>query len=153
MRRPESNKHMKEFKGGCHCGNVTYTFQWPLDGDLVLKKCGCTFCTKQGVIYTGHPRALLSVTVRNPELLSRYQFDTKTADCHFCARCGVYVYASSVIDGREYAVINVNSLAGFVAPPNVETLALGGEGKGNRLKRRSKTWIANVEVKTGAKAM
>lgn len=144
---------MKEFQGGCHCGNVTYTFQWPLDGALVLKKCGCTFCTKQGVIYTGHPRAVLSVKVRDPGLLSRYQFDTMTADCQFCARCGVYLFATSVIFGREYAVINVNSLTGFVAPPNVETLALDGEGTDNRLTRRSKTWIGNVKMTMGTQAM
>ena len=137
---------MKEFQGGCHCGAVAYTFRWPLDEDLVLKKCGCTFCTKQGAIYTGHPKAVLSVTVGKAGALTRYQFGTQTANCNFCSRCGVYLFATSTIGGREYAVINANSLAGFVAPPNVETIDLDGEGTGNRLMRRSKTWIGNVTV-------
>ena len=139
---------MQEFHGGCHCKNITYILRWPLDKGLVLAKCGCTFCTKQGAIYTGHPQATLSVTVNNPGALARYQFDTQTAYCNFCSRCGVYLFATSTIDGREYAVINVNSLNDFIAPSNIKVINLEGETTPNRLARRSHTWIGNVSMTT-----
>jgi hypothetical protein len=142
----ELEHEMKEFQGGCHCGNVAYTLRWPLDYDLVLARCSCTFCTKQGAIYTAHRNATLSVTVKDAAALTRYKFDTETACCYFCARCCVYLFAISKIDGREYAVINANTLKDFVAPSNIKVMSFEGETTVSRLARRSRTWIADVTI-------
>ena len=136
---------MQAYRGGCHCGNISYTLDWPLDA-LVLRRCGCTFCGKQGVIYTGHPRAVLSVTVKDPAAVSRYAFETHTAECHFCSRCGIYTYAISTIDGRNYAVVNVNTLHDVAAPEQVKVLSFEGETTPERLARRGRSWIASVTV-------
>ena len=137
---------MRQLRGGCHCGNVTYTLHWPPDAELVLRKCGCTFCTKQGAVYTAHRGAKLEVTVRGPDAVRRYQFETETAECNFCSRCGVYLFATSTIGGRQYATVNAMSLDGFVAPAEVKVKNFEGETTQNRLGRRSDTWIADVRM-------
>lgn len=136
---------MQAYRGGCHCGNISYTLAWPLE-HLLLLGCDCSFCTKQGVIYTGHRRATLSVTVQDPAAVGRYAFDSHTAQCHFCSRCGIYTFAVSTIDGRDYAVINANTLDGFTAPASVERLSFSGETTPERLARRARTWIAQVSM-------
>jgi hypothetical protein len=142
----ELEREMQEFQGGCHCGNVVYTLRWPLDYSLVLARCSCTFCTKHGAIYTAHRNAILSVTVKDAGALARYKFETETAYCHFCARCHVYLFATSKIDGQEYAVINANSLKDFVAPANIKVMNFEGETIASRLARRSRTWIGDVTI-------
>jgi hypothetical protein len=137
---------MQDFQGGCHCGNVAYTLRWPSEYGLVLARCGCTFCTKQGAIYTAHRDAILSVTVKDAGALTRYKFDTETACCYFCARCCVYLFATSKIDGRKYAVINANSMKDLVAPSNIKVMNFEGETTANRLARRSRTWIGDVTI-------
>src|SRR5262249_16760880 len=137
---------MREFHGGCHCGNVAYTLHWPSDDGLVLAKCGCTFCTKQGAIYTGHRDGRLSVTVKDAAALTRYKFETGTAYCYFCARCGVYLFPTSKIDAQGYAVINANSLKDFVAPADIKTMSFEGETLQARLARRRRTWIADFAL-------
>lgn len=137
---------VQEFHGGCHCGDVTYSLRWPAERGPLFAKCGCTFCTKHAVIYTGHRDAALAVTVKKGGSLTRYKFGTETAWCHFCARCCVYLFATSAIDGREYAVINANSLANFVPPADVKAISLEGEATPDRLARRRRTWIADVTV-------
>src|SRR5262249_20228478 len=137
---------MQEFQGGCHCGNVAYTLRWASDSGLVLARCSCTFCTKHGAIYTAHRNAALSVTVKDADALIRYEFDTKTAYCYFCARCCVYLFATSKIDGREYAVINANSMKDFVAPSNIKAMNFEGETTASRLARRSRTWIGDITI-------
>lgn len=137
---------MLEFPGGCHCGNITFVLTWPLDDGLVLRKCGCSFCTKQGVIYTAHPKASLAVIVSDAETLGRYEFDTRTAWCCFCLKCGIYIFAMSIIDEREYAVINVNTLKDFIPPPMVKVMNFENETPELRLARRSHTWISNFTM-------
>jgi hypothetical protein len=134
---------MPEFHGGCHCGNIDYTLEWPLAGGLVLRRCGCSFCTKQNAVYTAHPEASLAVTAGDVAPLATYEFDTRTARCHFCLRCGVYLFATSVIDGREYVVLNASTLADFVPPDAVKALNFENETLEERLTRRQRTWIAN----------
>jgi hypothetical protein len=136
---------MQAYRGGCHCGNISYTLDWPLD-ELVLARCDCSFCAKQGVVYTGHRRAVLSITVKDAAAVARYAFDSHTAQCHFCSRCGVYTCAISTIDGRDYAVINANTLHGFTAPETVRMLSFAGETTPDRLARRARTWIAQVSI-------
>jgi hypothetical protein len=134
---------MLEFRGGCHCGNIDYILAWPLADGLVLRRCGCSFCTKQNAVYTAHPKASLAVTAGDVATLASYEFDTLTAGCHFCLRCGVYLFATSVIDGQEYVVLNASTLADFVPPDAVRVMNFENETREERLARRRRTWIAN----------
>jgi hypothetical protein len=73
--------------------------------------------------------------------LVRYRFGLKTADFLICGRCGVYVASVCEVDGRPYAVINVNALAeraAFVSPPVAMTYE--GEDTAARMARRKQRW-------------
>jgi len=117
-------------RGKCHCGNIAFiAFDWPGEGDIPARACGCTFCTKHGGVWTSNPRGALRVTVKDPSLVSTYQFGTKTAEFHVCARCGIVPVVTSRIDDHLYAVVSVNAF----------------EGMDSRLARRKRNWIADVE--------
>jgi hypothetical protein len=84
-------------------------------------------------------------------MVSKYAFGTRTAKFHICARCGVVPVATSLIDGRLYAVVGVNAFE------NVEPALLSrtpsnfdGEGQDDRLARRKRNWIGDVRFKEGS---
>ncbi len=131
--------------GSCHCRNVTYTLDWPEGLSLSLRKCNCTFCTKHAPAYFGNPKASLAVTVRDVSALTKYEFGTRTASFHFCKNCGVFLFATSVIDGHAYAVLNANTLDGVV-PSSVAETNFEGENVDVRLSRRMATWIRDFRM-------
>jgi hypothetical protein len=89
---------------------------------------------------------LLKITVREPAALSKYEFGTKTALFHVCTRCGVVPVVTSHIDGRLYAVVNVNTFEGAERSlVRAGAADFDGEDQGDRLARRQRNWIANVE--------
>jgi hypothetical protein len=140
---------MRELHGSCHCGNIAYVLNWPLGGDIPVRRCACSFCRKQGAIYAAHRDAALAVTVAGGQGLSRYRFASKTADFCFCSKCGVFVLVTSKIDERLSAVVNVNTLHGFPLPAEVETRNFQGETVEDRMARRRNTWIADVAITIG----
>ena len=135
-------------KGGCHCGNVSYSLVWEPDPhEIPARACGCTFCIKHGGVWTSNPRAALKIMVERPELVSRYGFGTHTAEFHVCARCGVVPLATSCINDRLYAVVNVNTFDGVDASLLRHAPAsFDGETEAVRLARRQRNWIAEVEI-------
>jgi hypothetical protein len=138
---------MVEMRGGCHCGSISYVFSWPLPGTFPIRTCKCSFCSVHGAIYAAHPRAALAIELRDADTLASYRFATRTASMNFCARCGVFVYASSVVEGREYALLNVTTLHEAVRPTESIALSVNGETVEERLSRHRRTWIANVTVR------
>jgi hypothetical protein len=139
---------MRVIRGSCHCGNIRYELRWPLAGsEIPVRACSCDFCTKHRGTYTSHPDARLDVTVSNDVPVSRYAFATGTAEFFVCCRCGVVPFASSNIDDRLYAVVNVNTFE--PDEPLVfaqEVTNFDGESKEERLARRKRNWIPNVSI-------
>lgn len=133
--------------GSCHCGTITFTLMWkPYTNEIPARACTCSFCAKHGGVWTSCPSGSLKVSVKEPALVSKYTFGTKTAQFHICSRCGVVPIVTSEVDGRLYAVVSVNALK------NVESSLLQhasgsfeGESAEERLARRKRNWIANVE--------
>jgi hypothetical protein len=135
-------------RGKCHCGNIALEMDWPDDAARIpARKCGCTFCVKHGGVWTSHPRARLALRVADNARVSEYAFGTRTATFHVCARCGAVPAATSEIEGRTYAVVNVNALEG-VDPSRLDLAGLDFEGEdtASRLARRSRNWIGHVEI-------
>ena len=135
-------------RGGCHCGNIAFALTW--DGDspsIPARACGCSFCVKHGGVWTSSPRASLAVTIADDARVSRYQFGTRTAVFHVCATCGVVPLVTSDIDGRRYAVVNVNALEA-IDPAWLQRAAASfdGEDTDARLARRQRNWIADVRM-------
>jgi hypothetical protein len=132
--------------GRCHCGNVAFDLAWAGDvGKIPARACGCTFCTKHGGVWTSHPGSRLAVKIADDALVSRYEFGTRTATFHVCARCGVPPLVTSTIDGRVYAVVNVNCLED-VDPARLDRAPASFEGEtvDARLARRKRNWIGDV---------
>jgi hypothetical protein len=138
--------------GRCHCGNIAYSLVWEPDPvEIPARACSCSFCVKHGGVWTSNPAGWLDITVKEPALVSKYQFGTRTAEFHVCARCGVAPVVTSSIEGKLYAVVNVNTFE------NVDRAALrlapasfDGEGEDTRLARRTRSWIARVEYRETA---
>jgi hypothetical protein len=133
--------------GTCHCGNIIFALDWePSPSEIPARACGCSFCTKHGGVWTSAPGGALKITVQEPALVSRYAFGTRTAEFHVCSRCGVVPVVTSEIEGRLYAVVNVNTFDGVDpallqrSPANFD-----GEGTDSRLARRARNWIGNVQ--------
>ena len=139
-------------RGSCHCRNVSFTLDWtPEPAEIPARACSCTFCTKHGAVWTACPTASLVVAIGDPALTSAYRFGTGTADFHVCTRCGVAPVATSVIDGRVFAVVNVSTFDGVDAALLRKTIAvLDGESEPDRLARRSRNWIGDVALVRGA---
>ena len=136
----------RRIDGGCHCGNVRFTFHWPGEGQVIpTRKCGCSFCTKHGGVWTSHSDGRLEVSVADPSAVEPYRFGTATVDFHVCRACGVVPYVTSAIEGGLYAVVNVNCFEN-VDPADLEQSPadFDGEAPGDRLTRRQRNWIKNV---------
>ena len=138
--------------GSCHCRNISFALTWaPEPSEIPARACTCSFCTKHGGVWTSCPTGSLKVTVRDPSLVSKYAFGTKTAEFHICSRCGIVAVVTCRIDGRLYAVVSVNAFEG-VTPSLLRhgSAAFGEEDEKTRLARRKRYWIADVEYVEGS---
>ena len=134
-------------RGACHCGNVSFTLSWDPDpAEIAVRACTCAFCTKHGGVWTANPGGTLRIAVRDPSRMSRYAFETRTADFHVCADCGIVPVATSRIDGRDYAVVNVNTFENVdAALLRRSAVSFDGEDESTRLARRQRNWTGTVE--------
>ncbi len=140
-----------QITGRCHCGNISFALDWkPEPFEIPACACTCSFCTKHGGVWTSCPAGSLRVSIRSPARVSTYCFGTKTAQFHVCSTCGVVPVVTSRIDGRLYAVVNVNAFEG-VAPSLLRRspATFDGEDEQARLARRKRNWIAEVEIVEG----
>jgi hypothetical protein len=133
--------------GKCHCGNISFSLSWEPDpAEIQARACNCSFCSKHGGVWTSNPRGALEVRVKDPALVSKYAFGTRTAEFHICARCGIVPVVTSLIDDHLYAVVSVNAFDGIdqsllrSAPASFD-----GEATESRLARRKRNWIADVK--------
>lgn len=138
--------------GKCHCGNIAFSLTWEPDPEEIpARACTCSFCVKHGGLWTSNPRGALEVAMQDRAAVSTYGFGTRTAEFHVCARCGVVPVVTSRIDGRLYAVVNVNAFEG-VDPALLKRspASFDGEGTDDRLARRKRNWIGDVSFKEPA---
>ncbi|MDP6951165.1 MAG: hypothetical protein QGF53_00245 [Alphaproteobacteria bacterium] len=137
--------------GGCHCGAIGVTLTVDDAGALSPRHCGCDFCRRHGGLYVSAPNGHLTVTLGEPEHVSRYAFGHKTAEFLLCRRCGVLACATCELDGRRYAVLNANVLSPPLATGDapVPVADYEAESVDERLDRRRERWIGNVTIVEG----
>lgn len=80
--------------------------------------------------------------------MTKYEFGSHTASFHFCANCGTFLLAVSMIGRHEYAVLNANTLDDHVASSVVQ-MDYEGEDIDGRLSRREATWIRDFRMTLG----
>ena len=141
----------RTFDGACHCGAIGVALQVENDTALSPRHCGCSFCQKHGSLYVSAPAGRLTITLAEPDRVSRYAFGHETATFLVCSRCGVEAAAVCEMEGRLYAVLNANLLE---PPLGVERAAVpiadyDAEDVPGRLARRKQRWIANVAIVEG----
>jgi hypothetical protein len=132
--------------GQCHCGNIAFRLNWAPDPtEIPARACDCSFCTRHGGVWTSHPDSTLTIAIQDASRVSRYTFGTRTAEFLTCAHCGVVPAVTSQIDGRLYAVVNVNAFDN-VDPTLIRhsSRSFGNEDAASRLARRKMYWIADV---------
>ena len=75
----------------CHCGGVEAEVKIPENGFEKLMRCNCSICKRKGyVIGVIGPDDFKLIKGEN--LLTLYQFYTKTAKHYFCSNCGIYTH-------------------------------------------------------------
>jgi hypothetical protein len=133
-------------RGRCHCGNIAFALDWrPEPAEIPARACTCTFCVKHGGVWTSCPQGALTIVVQDPARVSDYAFATRTAQFHVCAVCGAVPVVTSRIEGRLYAVVNVNAFEGVDAALLRRAEShLGEESEAERLARRRRNWIGEV---------
>lgn len=89
----DEQRSRRLYTGGCHCGDVRFEVDGPLDGDVL--DCNCSICRKKGFLHWIVPptRFRLLTAASSPTssstALTTYTFGTGTAKHTFCARCGI----------------------------------------------------------------
>jgi hypothetical protein len=138
--------------GKCHCGNIAFELEWAGGpAEIPARACGCSFCVKHGGVWTSNPNSKLVVAIRDPSLVSKYVFGSRTATFHVCSRCGIVPLVTSEIANHLYAVVNVNVLENIGQARILHATAdFEGEDVESRLARRTRNWIADVCITQSA---
>ena len=96
-------------KGSCHCGAVQFELSLP-NGLEQLRRCDCSMCRRRGAVVASVPLSGINIT-QGEEILSLYQFNTKTAKHYFCSNCGIYTHHQRRSNPEQYG-FNVACLEG-----------------------------------------
>ncbi len=138
-----------KLQGHCHCGQLSFELRLLYDAPIILARaCDCSFCTRHGCAWTSLPDSDLLI-YEHPAQVSRYRFETSTADFHICRSCGCVPLVSSLIGEQEYAVVNAKMFSN-VDPANIQMspVQITDESEAERLRRRQRNWIATVRYAT-----
>ena len=76
--------------GSCHCGAVKFTTTLPF-GFSSARRCTCSICRMRGATAVTSTDEHFRIT-EGEDKLATYRFNTKTAEHHFCATCGIYTH-------------------------------------------------------------
>jgi hypothetical protein len=76
--------------GACHCGAVRFTVTLT-EGFASARRCTCSICRMRGAVAVTSTPAEFRITAGEHKLAT-YRFNTRTAEHHFCSRCGIYTH-------------------------------------------------------------
>lgn len=109
IKRIGSTDILPKHQASCHCGAVVLELTLP-DGVVNPRRCDCSICRRKGAVAASVPLADLKV-LRGAEVLTLYQFNTKTAKHYFCSVCGIYTHHQRRSNPDQYGY-NVACLEG-----------------------------------------
>jgi len=96
-------------RASCHCGAVVLEVSLP-DGIVDPRRCDCSICRRKGAIVGSVPLSGIKI-VKGEDMLTLYQFNTRTAKHYFCSRCGIYTHHQRRSNPEEFGY-NVACLEG-----------------------------------------
>tara|TARA_R110001592_G_scaffold45303_1_gene144913 strand:- start:607 stop:954 length:348 start_codon:yes stop_codon:yes gene_type:complete len=99
---------MTKYRGSCHCGAV----QFEIEGEFnEITICDCSICQRKNAkMLKVHESGFKLLA--GEELLTDYQFNTRTAHHYFCKVCGIYPFHRKRTAPDSYG-INVFCLDDF----------------------------------------
>ncbi len=98
---------VKNYTGGCHCGQVRYDVTAEL---TTVTQCNCSICQKRGALWTFVPEESFALRAGSEDLAD-YQFGKKTIHHLFCRECGVGSFSRGAApDGKAMIAVNVRCL-------------------------------------------
>ncbi len=89
-------------QGACHCGKVKFRAEL-VDGVKTARRCTCSYCRMRGAVPVSATLAGLQI-LEGAEALSKYQFNTRTAEHFFCSNCGIYTHHRRRSNPNHYGV-------------------------------------------------
>ena len=75
-----------KISGGCHCGAIRFEADAASEPEVL--DCNCSICSKSGYLHLIVPASRFKL-LSGEDALSRYTFNTGTAQHLFCSHCGV----------------------------------------------------------------
>jgi hypothetical protein len=72
--------------GGCHCGRVRFEVVAPVQ--IEVTDCNCSMCRKAGYLHLTVTKSQFKL-LSGADVLTTYQFNTRTAKHLFCSVCGI----------------------------------------------------------------
>ena len=116
------SRPLQTYQGSCHCGSIRFE----VDTDFPeLTTCDCSICRRKNALMVKvHETAFRLLA--GGETLRTYQFHTKTAEHHFCDRCGIYTFHRKRVT-PDFFGINVFCLEDF-DPSGIPVRATVGAG-------------------------
>ena len=90
-------------KLSCHCAGVEAEVNVHEKGFEKFMRCNCSICKRKGYIIgvVGPEDFKL---IKGEDLLTLYQFKTKTAQHYFCKVCGIHTHNRPRINPKIYGV-------------------------------------------------
>jgi hypothetical protein len=95
--------------GGCHCGAVRFEVRLS-DGFNTIRRCTCSYCRMRGAVAVSAELGGIRF-LSGEEALTRYRFNTGSAQHFFCSICGIYTHHRRRSNPNQYG-INVACLDG-----------------------------------------
>jgi hypothetical protein len=96
------------YAGSCHCGAVRFQIETDFPE---LTTCDCSICSRKNALMVKVHESKFAL-LAGRELLSEYQFHTRTARHYFCSVCGIYPFHRKRVTPDFYGV-NVRCLENF----------------------------------------
>lgn len=113
---------MATYTGGCHCGEVQFSFTG--DDTVEIWKCNCSVCaiTDYEHLFIPHENFTL---LTNADNMSTYSFGTHSAKHYFCKTCGIKSFYQPRSHPEAYSV----NLKCVTHPPRVgHVVEIDGKG-------------------------
>ena len=137
---------MPVFHSSCHCGNLQAELETRLRAEeLVLRSCQCSFCKRHRARTVADRNGRVRLRVADPALLSRYQWNLRSAEFLVCKRCGNYLGCAMPVADGWVASLNANLFAeaGQLTQPALE-VSYDAETLEQRRRRREENWAPAV---------
>lgn len=145
---------MHRVKGGCHCGNISYVAELPhAPSSYTPRFCSCELCTSHGASYVSDKNGTLSIKIKDPDEVSRYQQGSRIADFLICRKCGVMTGVCYEENGVVYGSINIRSDREYDTFGEGEVAHLTQQSDEKRIRRWKAIWFSNVRFENESPAV